>query len=393
MVVYTDSPKATANQKQVMELLLINHPVDCPVCDQAGECSLQDFYMKFGRYHGRVDRSRKQHFKKHYDLGRNVMLDQERCVLCKRCVRFTEKITGTGELGVVHRADRSVIETMPGRKLESGYAMNVVDLCPVGALTSKDFRFHQRVWFLTPSPSVCHGCARGCNIYIHHANPKWEDDTIYRFRPRKNPAVNGHFICDDGRLSYKALQKNRLREPKRGAESLSIEAALALFKAWLEEAESVAILADGGLWLEELEMLKLFARERGASLHVPLEPYVDEAFADDWLKCAMRAANAEGVARLGLESPLPKNPVDLLICIDHPWGDRVAAKRRVDLTIHDSGTADLSLPRAAWSESAGTLVNIDGIEQRCERAVHPDRPLPDLLEWFEALDLLEKAGS
>jgi NADH dehydrogenase/NADH:ubiquinone oxidoreductase subunit G len=107
----------------------------------------------------------------------------------------------------------------------------------------------------------------------------------------------------------------------------------------------------------------------------------------------MRAANAEGVARLGLESPLPKDPVDLLICIDHPWGDRVAAKRRVDLTIYDSGTADLSLPRAAWSESAGTLVNIDGIEQRCERAIRPDRPLPDILEWFEALDLLEKAGS
>ena len=146
---------------------------------------------------------------KKLDLGANVMLDQERCVLCARCTRFTDKITHSHELGIIGRGDHARVSTMPGRKLENPYAMNVVDICPVGALTSKDFRFKQRVWFLKTVNSICHGCAKGCNIYIDHNKMKYKDDVVYRFRPRRNDEVNGFFMCDEGRLSYKALQENR----------------------------------------------------------------------------------------------------------------------------------------------------------------------------------------
>ncbi|XPV83191.1 MAG: hypothetical protein ACNI22_04735 [Halarcobacter sp.] len=137
------------------------------------------------------------------------MLDQERCVLCTRCVRFCSEITETNELGVISRADHSVIGTFPGKPLRNPYAMNVVDICPVGALTSKDFRFKQRVWFMESFDAICNGCSMGCNIHVDHRKEKYKDDQIFRFRPRVNRDVNGWFICDEGRLSYKNEEENR----------------------------------------------------------------------------------------------------------------------------------------------------------------------------------------
>ena len=212
MVVRTRGESIEAVRRNILELELINHPVDCPICDQAGECKLQDFYMDYGLYDAKIEKPEKVNKGKHIDLGSDVVLDQERCVLCARCTRFTSEVTHTHELGIVGRGNRARVSTMPGKMLSNPYAMNVVDLCPVGALTSKDFRFAQRVWFLTSTPSVCHGCATGCNIWIDHNREKYKDDRIYRFRPRVNEAVNGWFICDAGRLSYKALQEKRRLE-------------------------------------------------------------------------------------------------------------------------------------------------------------------------------------
>ncbi|MDD2641262.1 MAG: 2Fe-2S iron-sulfur cluster-binding protein, partial [Arcobacteraceae bacterium] len=208
MIVRTKGEKIEKVRKDILELQLVNHPLDCPTCDQAGECKLQDYYMDSGFYVNRVN-VQKNHALKRVDLGRNVMLDQERCVLCTRCVRFFKNVTKTNELGVHSRADHSVIGTFPGMELQSEYAMNVVDLCPVGALTSKDFRFKQRVWFMETFEAICSGCSKGCNIYVDHRKEKYEDDTIFRFRPKVNKAVNGHFICDEGRLSYKKENENR----------------------------------------------------------------------------------------------------------------------------------------------------------------------------------------
>ncbi|MDN5106002.1 2Fe-2S iron-sulfur cluster-binding protein, partial [Aliarcobacter butzleri] len=209
MVVRTKGQNIEKVRRDILELELINHPIDCPTCDQAGECKLQDYYMESGFYDSRVNLEVKNHARKRIDLGSNVMLDQERCVLCTRCVRFCSTITKTNELGVISRADHSVIGTFPGRPLNNPYAMNVVDLCPVGALTSKDFRFKQRVWFLESFDAICNGCSKACNIYVDHRKEKYKDDVIYRFRPRVNKAINGWFMCDEGRLSYTKENENR----------------------------------------------------------------------------------------------------------------------------------------------------------------------------------------
>ena len=213
MSVRTSGENIEKVRRDILELELINHPIDCPTCDQAGECKLQDYYMESGFYDSRVNVNAKNHARKRVDLGSNVMLDQERCVLCTRCVRFCSQITKTNELGVISRADHSVIGTFPGKPLDNPYAMNVIDICPVGALTNKDFRFKQRVWFLESFDAICNGCSKACNIYVDHRKEKYKDDQIFRFRPRVNKSVNGHFICDEGRLSYTNESANRFETP------------------------------------------------------------------------------------------------------------------------------------------------------------------------------------
>jgi NADH-quinone oxidoreductase subunit G len=165
LVVDTRSQAVADAREGVMELLLVNHPLDCPICDQAGECKLQDYAYEYGVAHARTQEPRRK-LKKRVDFGPTIVFDQERCILCRRCVRFCREVTGTGELGVLERGDRSVLETFPGESLDNPYSMNVADICPVGALTTKDFRFKMRVWFLENIEGICTGCARGCNVYL-----------------------------------------------------------------------------------------------------------------------------------------------------------------------------------------------------------------------------------
>jgi len=273
----------------ILELELINHPVDCPVCDQAGECSLQEFYMDYGLHNAKVIIQDKVKHTKHVDLGSNVILDQERCVLCARCTRFTDKITGTHELGIIGRGDHARVTTMPGRKLDNPYAMNVVDLCPVGALTSKDFRFSQRVWFLQTVNSICHGCAKGCNIFIDHNKMKYQDDVIYRFRPRRNDDVNGFFMCDEGRLSYKQLQENRQETTLLNGKEITEDEAIQEAKELIQRyKDTISVVIDANLYSEEMEAILTFAKEINASVYSPLDVYVDESFKDDMLKSILK---------------------------------------------------------------------------------------------------------
>ncbi len=197
-------------QRAVLEFLLLNHPVDCPICDQAGECKLQDYYMKYDRQPSRLDVPEGPKGKR-VPLGPLVVIDQERCILCTRCVRFMREVAKAPQLGVAERGNESFITTFPGQPLDSKYSGNVVDICPVGALTSTDFRFRGRVWFMSSARSICTGCARGCNMFLDYLN-----DVTYRYRPRENDAVNQEWMCDDGRLSYKALNQGRVLEPRQG---------------------------------------------------------------------------------------------------------------------------------------------------------------------------------
>merc|ERR1711941_77741 len=257
MIVRTQGENIEKVRRDILELELINHPIDCPTCDQAGECKLQDYYMESGFYDSRVEVNDKVTARKRVELGSNVMLDQERCVLCTRCVRFCSDITGTNELGVINRADHSVIGTFPGKPLDNPYAMNVVDICPVGALTSQDFRFQQRVWFLESFDAICNGCSRGCNIRVDHRKEKYKDDQIFRFKPRVNKAVNGWFMCDEGRLSYKKEGENRFVTPLVNNTEVALDNTITkTFKLLTEEKKNILFLLDPNSSLEEMQNIK-----------------------------------------------------------------------------------------------------------------------------------------
>jgi NADH-quinone oxidoreductase subunit G len=201
MVVHTDSEKVKDAVKWSLDFHLINHPLDCPICDQAGECKLQDYYMTYGLYSPEMDK-RKVKKEKVISLGDRVVLDQERCILCSRCVRFTSEVSKTNELGIFNRGDRSVIGTFDKRPLNNNYSVNTVDICPVGALTSKDFRFKQRVWFLKEFETTCNGCATGCAVTVSYNN-----NGVFRVKPRTDHEVNGFWMCDEGRDVYKQVNK------------------------------------------------------------------------------------------------------------------------------------------------------------------------------------------
>lgn len=201
MKVNNTSDKVKDAVKWGLDFHLINHPLDCPICDQAGECGLQDQYMEYGKYDPEMaEPKQKKH--KVVDLGPTVVLDSERCILCSRCVRFTEEVSKTNELGIFNRGDRSEIGTHDGLELNNKYSLNTVDICPVGALTSKDFRFRQRVWYLKDAETVCNGCSTGCNVRAYY-----NKEGFFRIRPVYNEQVNGHWMCDEGRDVYKFVNK------------------------------------------------------------------------------------------------------------------------------------------------------------------------------------------
>ena len=247
-------------RRDILELQLINHPIDCPTCDQAGECKLQDYYMESGFYESKVTVDSKTHHAKRIDLGSNVMLDRERCVLCTRCTRFCSDITKTSELAVLGRSDHSYIGTFPGRPLDNPYAMNVVDLCPVGALTSKDFRFKQRVWFLDTFDAICNGCSKGCNITVDHRKEKYKDDQIFRFRPRKNMAINGFFMCDEGRVSYHKENENRFELPLASNEETTLSDSLAEVFKHISTTKETLFVISPSLSIEEMKNVNNLAK-------------------------------------------------------------------------------------------------------------------------------------
>jgi NADH-quinone oxidoreductase subunit G len=208
-VIRTDSQKVKTSQGQTLEFLLLNHPLDCSICDQAGECYLQDYTYKYGKAKSRLDEPKIQREDK-YHIGEQIALFTDRCVMCTRCVRFTREISGTAELQVVARGSHEEIDVFPDQPCNNKLAGNVVDLCPVGALCSKDFLYKKRVWWLKSADSICTGCSTGCSIHIDQ-----NEDKVYRLRPRANPEAQGHFMCDEGRFGFKYLHsENRILTPR-----------------------------------------------------------------------------------------------------------------------------------------------------------------------------------
>jgi len=393
MKINTLSDSIMAVKRSILELELINHPVDCPVCDQAGECSLQNYYMEVGLNESRIDRADKVHKAKKVDLGSHVILDQERCVLCARCTRFTEKIIGTEDLVISNRGNHACVTTFEPQGLKAnGYAMNVVDLCPVGALTSGDFRFHQRVWFLKSDPSLCHGCARGCSIFIDHNAQKYGDDLIYRYRPRVERTVNGFFICDEGRLSYKNHTGDAiLNTPKYRKEAISFPEAMQLYHEKLASSGAGTVaLASPSLSCENLTAVKDYCEKRFIPLFGVETSSLDEGFGDDFLRLNDRAANRSALSILDIsedESAMNAALATASLVLNFDNQTPVSVEQ-IHFCVHPIDTHELQLPIAPYTEQSGSIINAFGKVQKFTSTIvrrHPVLPLHELISRIKGL--------
>jgi NADH-quinone oxidoreductase subunit G len=261
MEIYTSTPGVKQMREGVLEFLLINHPLDCPICDQAGECKLQEYSVDYGQSASRFVEP-KVHKPKAVDLGPRIVLDDERCILCTRCIRFTKDIVGDDALGIVNRGSWNTLTAYPGKVFDNNYTLNTVDICPVGALTSKDFRFQMRVWFLKETKSVCTSCATGCNVIVGSREEK-----VYRYEPRQNDAVNSCWMCDAGRLNYKWIgREDRLKDVLAHGQKTTWTAALNEIGDKLKKVPqgSVAIVASARQTNEELWLISKLKSKLGA---------------------------------------------------------------------------------------------------------------------------------
>jgi NADH-quinone oxidoreductase subunit G len=374
-VVYTESPKATANQKAVMEMLLNHHPIDCPICDQAGECTLQDYAYEHGRGVRRCDIEKITQSKK--DIGDNVMLYGDRCIMCTRCVRFTDEITGTSELYIDGRGARESIDVFPGQGINNELSGNVIDICPVGAMLDKDFMFSQRVWFLSTTPSVDPLTSSGDNINIEHNNGQ-----IYRVKPRTNLDVNQYWITDEVRYGWNFVHdENRVTEVVENAELIATEK--------LQQSKRTALLISPMLSCEDAWLLGQLVRSIDQDAIIGLGPIPivgeDKTFKSGFTIRSEKAPNARGVQRaLGDilsydEWKTQASSADTVVVTgNYPekWDTpEISEKQTLILidTLQNNLTkrADVFLPASTWAEKAGTFENHNNVLQLFEQAIQP----------------------
>ena len=412
MKISTQSPTVREARRGVLEFLLAEHPLDCPICDKAGECKLQDFYQDYGLTES-VFREFKEKREKKVRIGDKLILDRERCVLCTRCVRFLAEITKTHELGLFERGIRSEIGLYENEPVRNGYSGNLVDLCPVGAITDAEFRFRTRPWFLTKGESICPLCSRGCNIFIDY-HPGFSrvpgSAKVYRIRPRTNEAVNGHWICDHGRYGFvEWQQKNRSEKlvwnSGNGTTQMSwskVMIAIAeRIKALRERKQSGRISIVLTTWLtnEELFLIKKIFKDGLGVKHLFFaDP--PPGTADGLLLRADRTPNRRGAQEMGFEpkppdfAELSKDTEILFIFGPHLAGsagdrawksalEKIPVKILVTSHLNElASAADFVLPAAFIAEKSGTLTNEDGRIQRIEaiaRACADVRPEAQIL--------------
>ncbi len=406
MGIRTDSPLAQECRKGVMEFLLINHPLDCPICDQAGECRLQEFSVEYGRADSRFLENKVKK-PKNVELGPRVTLDDERCILCSRCIRFCQEVAHDDVLGFVDRGSHSVLTAHPGKRLENNYSLNTVDICPVGALTSSDFRFQMRVWFLKETKSFCTSCATGCNTVIGT-----REDVIYRQTPRENDAVNSSWMCDYGRLNFDYLQsEKRLLQPEilSGDKLIASDWSTAIahaaaqlkhFNGW-----EIAIVASGRMTNEELWLTRQLANTLGVEL-IDIIPRTGPS--DDILLSADRNPNTNGARLLGVTSypgarlreivdGVTSGRIRGLIALGEDATEigltpaqlsALPAFVVMNLLANDSTTASTALlPSFGFAEKRGSMINGKGRLQRLNRAVRGPGQARD--DWEILRDLIQ----
>jgi NADH-quinone oxidoreductase subunit G len=398
LVLVTQSEKVRSSRAMVEEDLLIDHPIDCPICDKAGECLLQDYHFEHGQKQRRADirpfTSRRR------EMGSTVSLFVDRCVMCSRCVRFTREISGSAELMVINRGSAEEIDVFPGYPLENKMSGNVVDLCPVGALGDKDFLYKQRVWFMKKHPGVCTGCSTGCSVFVEE-----NQDTVYRLKPRTNPEVNQWWMCDEGRYGYHHVHSPERQYELRsrqgaGYANLEWSAALAEIDVRLRRAGRLAAVLSPHLTVEEAYLLAKYIRGLDPEAWIVLGPVpregVDETFKNGFTIRAEKCPNRRGVAEVVAHfMHREATHEDLLTAIEAgevqaawvsggykaDWIDASTAGRfdRLELLVVQDmfgsplwDRATYQLPGAAFAEREGSYVNH---ADRLQSVVWAIRPL------------------
>ncbi|HEY5933664.1 MAG TPA: 2Fe-2S iron-sulfur cluster-binding protein [Kofleriaceae bacterium] len=405
MVVKTTDEQSTLARQQQLEFTLLNHPIDCPICDKAGECTLQKLYFDHDNADSRVD-VEKVRKDKVVDLGPTVVLDQERCILCSRCIRTCDVVAGDHQLEFAHRGDHEVLTTAPGALLDNPYSMNTVDVCPVGALTAKDFRFTMRAWELEATPSVCNGCATGCNVEIHHKNGR-----AWRLVPRHNPDVNAYWMCDEGRFTYHDLRDKRLVGATvdglpAGWDRAISAAAHKLSALKSSDPGSIGVVLSALASNEDNFALAKLASAWGVTnIFVTRRPPVPER-ADGRLRVADVNPNVRGVETILGALKLTAKPAAaiadapglkaLVVLGDVLTGVDPARLREIDviaITAHERNYVELAkiaFPAADWAETAGTITNVQGHVQRMHAAFGP--PGAALPTWEVLVRLAQATG-
>lgn len=408
MEIYTDTPGVKQMRESVLEFLLINHPLDCPICDQAGECKLQEYSVEFGQANSRFV-EKKVHKPKQVDLGPRIMLDDERCILCTRCIRFSRDLAGDDALGIVNRGSYNTLSNFPGKPFDNNYTLNTADICPVGALTSKDFRFQMRVWFLKETKSLCTSCGTGCNILIGS-----REDKIFRYVPRENDDVNSCWMCDEGRLNYKWIGRgDRLdsvvvRRKNKKIETTGWSSVLTEISQHLTSAPkgSVSIIASARQTNEEFFLLAALAKQCEALT----DTIPRTGPGDNFLVSPDQNPNTMGARLTGFAKGIPGENLQAIaegvrigkIKTLIVFGEDVTehgidadAVAKLDaLIVSDilpnatTKLADFLLPGCAHAEKRGTVTNVKGRVQKFMKAVEP--PGDARPEWEFLHDLLSK---
>lgn len=398
MVVHTKSEKALEARNAVMEFLLINHPLDCPICDEAGECKLQEYAFAHGKGESRFEeiKNRKE---KRVQLGPYIKFDAERCISCSRCIRFSSEIAKANQLTFVQRGDRVTITTFPGESFDNPYSLNTVDICPVGALTNQDFRFKTRVWEMSKTNSICVGCSRGCNIEIWVRN-----NQILRLTPRHNEDVNSYWMCDDGRLNTFKHVNSETRidgtfiRKNGNLQKVTREEALNKAANKLKEFKANEILFVGSAFAtcEDNFVLKKFAKSLGTS-KIFFAKHIKEGDQDDILIREDKTPNTFGAELVGL-IPFDKNSleeiidsieerkikaiylmeddIDLLLTNNDMVNNFEQVLKKLELLIvHATNKnkateiAHIVFPAATYAEKHGTFINFQGRVQRIRPAI------------------------
>ena len=415
MVVHTANPRVVQARQAVMEFLLINHPLDCPICDEAGECKLQDYAYAHSIGYSRFEEE-KVHKPKRVELGPHVMLDTERCIMCSRCVRFCDEIAGKPQLTFTQRGDHVELTTFPGEKLDNPYSMNVIDICPVGALTSRDFRFKARVWEMSATETVCPGCARGCNM-----NTWVRNNEILRQTPRYNAEVNQYWMCDWGRLetSRQVNSEVRIKGPlmrkEAGVVEVGWDEAIARVASELKSFRKgeIGVLGSAYDTNEDSFALQRFAREVLQTRNVDFRRHIAPGQEDKLLISSDRTPNTRGALEVGLQPGehganadgiirgIKEGSIKALVLVDDNLGaDPEAAQSLMRLeflvvlaSVDNETTrlADVVLPSSTYAEKNGTFTNFQGRVQRIRPSVatvEQDRALDGF-----AMSRLDKFGS